>query len=150
MLTRKKAYWMLIGNVGTAVGILFLIGAGHSYDYFEIHRWNGWDTAYPLQQYVLVFLILGIISLIIGQRYLRKAYSFWYARAGTALGTGFLIGAVSSYFFEIPWAGEYTIWGPPQVYPFREYVPYFLLLGIVFLITGQFCFLWRVRSQHEG
>ena len=64
----KKADWKLIGYIGTALGIIFLIGAIFSYFYFEVHETTlggAWVT-YPLQEYVGNFLLLGIILLVIG------------------------------------------------------------------------------------
>lgn len=69
----KKSDWMLIGYIGTALGVLFIIGALFCFFYFEIRSFIITVMVYPYQKYAGPLLISGIILLVIGQGCLWRA-----------------------------------------------------------------------------
>jgi len=69
----EKSDWMLIGYVGTALGILFIVGALFCYSYFEIRSFIITVMIYPYREYTGPLLISGMVLLVIGLGCLWRA-----------------------------------------------------------------------------
>jgi len=73
MSKMKKSDWMLIGYIGTILGVLFLFGALFCFSYSEIRSFIITVEVYPYREYAGTLLASGIILLVIGVGCLWRA-----------------------------------------------------------------------------
>jgi uncharacterized membrane protein len=72
----KRSYFQLIGYIGTALGIFFLIGGLIASVYYkEYHTGEGVDYVvreYLYQKYAVILFVAGVVLLVVGQAFLWR------------------------------------------------------------------------------